>query len=131
MWRESIELGGDQHGAPIPSACRVGPLVMTSGVQGKSQETGQLGDDIDEQTRLAFENLADVFARAGGSVGDIAHVTVFMVSRSERDVVNKYWEQWFPDPASRPARHAIEMPLPGGMLIQLEAVGYLNGWEDS
>jgi 2-iminobutanoate/2-iminopropanoate deaminase len=131
MWRESIELDGAGHGAPIPSACRVGPLVMTSGIQGKSRETGEMGTGIAEQTRLAFENLAAAFEAAGGSVDDIAHVTVFMVSRGEREVLNKYWEEWFPDPESRPARHAIEMPLPGGMLIQLEATGYVDGREES
>jgi 2-iminobutanoate/2-iminopropanoate deaminase len=126
MWRESIELDKASHDAPIPAACRVGPLVITSGIAGRSATTGELGVDLDEQTRIAFDNLALAFERAGGSMSDVARVTVLMRSRRERDVLNRHWEGWFGDPASRPARHVQEMELPGAVLIQLEATGFVD-----
>lgn len=129
MWRQSVELDKATHAAPIPAACRVGPLVMTSRIGGRSHATGELGEDLDEQTRIAFENLAMVFKRLGGSMSDVARVSVFMESRSQRDILNKYWETWFPDPASRPARHVQEAQFPGSVLIQLEATGFLNNYK--
>jgi len=126
MARESIELEAYSHSVPIPSACRVGPLVMTSAIPGRSPQTGELGGDLDEQVGFAFEGLAQIFKQAGGSVADIARVTVLMTSREDRDVLNRHWERWFPDPASRPARHVQEMALPPSILIQIEAVGFIE-----
>lgn len=125
MSRRSIDLGGFSHNAPIPQASRVGPLVATSAIPGRSVETGELGADLDEQIRIAFENLALIFEEAGGSVADVARVTVLMASRRDRDVLNPHWERWFPDAESRPGRHVQEVALPPSILVQLEAIGFI------
>ena len=40
-WRESYEIPNVAHNAPIPMATRVGNILYTSGIMGKSMETGE------------------------------------------------------------------------------------------
>lgn len=122
MRQKSIEIQGIEHAAPIPMACRVGPLLATSGISGKDPATGQMPKDADGQAFYAFENLKRVLAAAGMDLGDVAKITVFVTDDANRNAINKYWNECYPDPHQRPARHTLVMPLRGGMLLQLEAL---------
>jgi 2-iminobutanoate/2-iminopropanoate deaminase len=118
--QKSLEVEGLGHGAPIPMGCRVGPILMTSGVGGKDRKTGKTPEDADGQARNAFDNLKAVLAAGGLGLGDVAKITVYVVDDKYRTEINKYWEECYPDPHKRPARHTLVMPL-RGVLLQLEA----------
>jgi 2-iminobutanoate/2-iminopropanoate deaminase len=118
--QKSIEVEGLGHGAPIPMGCRVGPILMTSGVGGRDRKTGKTPEDADGQARNAFDNLKAVLAAGGLGLGDVAKITVYVVDDKYRTEINKYWEECYPDPHQRPARHVLVMPL-RGVLLQLEA----------
>ena len=129
MARRSVEVEGFSHGAqPIPAASRVGPLVMTGGVYGLDPATGKIPDDVAEQARLMFMNLERILAAAGGTLGDIARMTVYVKAPDARPAVNAEWLKAFPDPASRPARHTLQNDgLPANMLVQCDATGWVEG----
>ncbi len=122
MRQKSIEIEGLNHVAPIPLACRVGPVLATSAIGGKDPRTGKLAPDADGQAQQAFDNLAAVLQKGGLDLGDVVKLTVFVADDKFRDAVNVYWLQCYPDAARRPARHTLVMPLRGGMLVQLEAL---------
>jgi 2-iminobutanoate/2-iminopropanoate deaminase len=124
--QKSIEVEGLGHGAPIPMGCRVGPILMTSGVGGKDRKTGKTPEDADGQARNAFDNLKAVLAAADLGLGDVVKVTVYVVDDKYRNEINKYWEECYPDPHKRPARHTLVMPL-RGVLLQLEAFAVAKG----
>ena len=124
--QKSIEVEGLGHGAPIPMGCRVGPILMTSGVGGKDRKTGKTPDDADGQARNAFDNLKAVLAAADLGLGDVVKITVYVVDDKYRTEINKYWEECYPDPHKRPARHTLVMPL-RGVLLQLEAFAVAKG----
>lgn len=127
MKRRSIVVPGLEHGSnPIPAACRRGPLLATGGVRGVDRESGVLPADAGEQVRHAFANLRTVIEAGGGTVEDIVHVTVFAAA-DVRAAVNEEWIKMFPDADSRPARHLLRQDLPGGMLVQLEALAFVMG----
>jgi enamine deaminase RidA (YjgF/YER057c/UK114 family) len=127
--RRSIIVPGLEHGAnPIPAASRVGPLLATGGVRGVDRATGELPSDVPGQVGHAFANLRTLVEAGGGTVEDIVHVTVFAAA-DVRAAVNEQWVAMFPDEASRPARHLIRHDLPGGMLVQLEAIAYVTEGE--
>ena len=128
MTARSIEVEGFSHGAqPIPAASRVGPLVMTGGIYGLDPATGALPDGVDEQARLMFANLRKVLAAAGGGLGSIARMTVYVKVPEARAAVNREWLAAFPDPAARPARHTlVNEHLPANMLVQCEATGWIE-----
>jgi enamine deaminase RidA (YjgF/YER057c/UK114 family) len=126
--RRSIEIEGFSHGAqPIPAASRVGPLVMTGGVYGVDSATGKLPDDVYDQARLMFANLERIIAAAGGSLSDVARMTVYVKVPQARAAVNDEWLKAFPDPADRPARHTlVNDALPANMLLQCDATAWIS-----
>src|SRR5580704_13679103 len=101
MSRRSIEVEGFHHGgAPIPAACRVGPLVMTGGVYGIDTQTGVVPDDVGEQARLMFENVSRILQAAGASLDDLVKMTVWTKVPEARAALNVQWLAAFPDPDS-------------------------------
>ena len=96
-------------------------------VSGRDQKTGKLAPDADGQARLAFENLKTILAAGGMGLGDVVKITMFLTDDSYRDAINKYWLECFPDAAKRPARHAITLPLRGGVLMQIDALAVAQG----
>jgi 2-iminobutanoate/2-iminopropanoate deaminase len=120
--QKSIEVPGlSHHGAPIPTACRVGPILVTSRIMGKDPDTGHMPADPGEQAELCFKNLQRVLEAGGMDMGDVVKLTVYLVSDSYRTAVNKPWHEYYPDPAQRPTRDSLVMPLRGANLIQIEA----------
>jgi len=125
--RESLEVPGIDHAAPIPMGARVGNMVFSSGIMGKDPQSGDLAEGIESQAHHAFNNMKALMALAGGSVADVGHITVFLADTDYRQHVNDNWFRHFPDEADRPARHVIVQDLPAGMLIQLEIIAVLKG----
>jgi 2-iminobutanoate/2-iminopropanoate deaminase len=128
MNRRAIEVEGLHHGgAPIPQACRVGGLVVSSGVMGMDPASGEVPEGLAEQVSLLFANVRRVMAAAGGSVGDIAKLTFFVTDRSSRQAIDVEWLDMFPDEHDRPARHTLTADLPGHVLVQCEIVAFVPG----
>lgn len=122
MRQKSIEIKGLEHNAPIPLACRVGPILATSGVGGKDPATGKLPADAEGQAFHCFDNLKKILAEGSCDLGDVVKITCFVTDDAHRNAINKYWNECYPDAHQRPARHTLVAPLRGGMLIQLEAL---------
>lgn len=126
--KRSIEVPGVTHGdTPIPMGARVGNMIFSSGIAGKDPATNKLPTEGADQARFAFQNMKMLVTRGGGSLKDIARVTVFVKDNTQRAHVNASWLELFPDPEDRPARHTQVVDLPGGMLIQLEMVAVVQG----
>ena len=76
--------------------------------------------DPESQAELCLSNLKRVL-KAGGMVSRSGEAHSYLVSDSYRTAVNKPWNDHFPDPAKRPTRDSLVMPLRGANLIQIEA----------
>ena len=124
--RQVVQIPGVKHKAPIPSAVRIGNLLFSSAINGRDPATEELPEGAAEQVEQAFRNMAALVSAAGGTTDDIAHVTVFLRDRSDRKHVDEHWLAMFPDPADRPARHALPLDRAGGTLVQLEIVAVLD-----
>ena len=126
--RRSIDVDGLAHGNnPIPNAAVVRGLVFSGGVSGVDRASGSLSDDVGEQVRLMFDNMAAILDAAGGTVADIAKLDVTLPTPDLRAVLNAEWVARFPDPAARPARKTEFGPLPAGMRVQGQFVAVLPG----
>lgn len=104
-------------------AVRHGDLLFVSGLA-PVDAAGKLvgGDDVVEQTRQIFANLAKILAAAGAAPGDVLKVTVFLTSIADRSKINPVRQEFFG--AARPASTLIginELAIPG-MKIEIEAV---------
>ena len=124
MRQKSIDIPGASHKAPLPMACKVGPMLATSAIGGKDPATGELPEGVDAQVANAFRNLELVLSEAGMDMGDVVKISVLASEESARDAVNKVWLHYYPDEHKRPARHTHITTLRGGMLIQLEVLAF-------
>ncbi|WP_111495041.1 RidA family protein [Marinobacter bohaiensis] len=123
--RQSIYIDGFAHRNPIPAACRVDGMLYSGVIYGRDPATGKMADGLESQCALMFGHVRSILEVAGGSTADIIKMTLWMQDKSQRDVVNRHWERLFPDPQSRPARHALDGNFTGNMLIQCDFVAVL------
>jgi len=121
MRQQTVNVKGLEHPAAVPVACRIGPILATSAVLGKDPASGELPEGAEDQARNAFINLRRVLEAAGMDLGDVVKLTIFVLDNKYRDIVYKYWNETYPNPERRPARHTLLQPVGIG-LLQLEAL---------
>ena len=125
--RVVLEIPGVDHGStPIPLAVRVGDLVTSSAVMGADRVTGLVPDDPRRQVELLFDNLDTLMQEAGGTLDDVAKLTVYISDDSVRPLLNEEWVARFPDGSDRPARHVTVKSLPLNFVIQVELIGQIG-----
>jgi enamine deaminase RidA (YjgF/YER057c/UK114 family) len=100
--RQSFQIEGSRHGAPIPMASKVGNILMSSAISGQ-------GETPEEVAESMFNNIRAVMKAAGGTPDDIVKMIVLMQDNDVRKYIDTEWLKMFPDENSRPARHA-EIP---------------------
>ncbi|UFH51205.1 RidA family protein [Pseudomonas sp. KNUC1026] len=125
--RCAIYLKQFAHANPIPAACRRGPLLMSGVINGNDPETGELPPDLDTQCQHVFAHVRAILAAAGATPEDLVKMTVWLQDREQRAPLNAQWLILFPDPDSRPARHALQAATPSKFLIQCEFTAWVMG----
>ena len=125
--RTSVYADGFQHANPIPAACRIDNVVYSSLIHGIDSSRNGAAPTLEEQAELMFSRLRDVVEAAGGSTADVIKVTMWMPNRGDRDAVNRFWLEMFPDAADRPARQTVDTQLDGEKLIQCDFVAVIDG----
>ena len=77
--------------------------------------------DFAARTRQVFDNLRAVAQAAGGNLGDIVKLTIYLTDLSNFATVNEVMAGYFEEPY--PARAALEVAgLPKGVDIEAEAI---------
>ena len=107
-------------------AIKVGDTVYLSGQIPLVPGTGQMVEgDMRAQITRVFENLAGVAQAAGGNIGDVVKLNVFLVDLAHFALVNEVMAQYFREPY--PARAAIGVAsLPKGATVEMDAVMVLR-----
>ena len=106
---------------------RVGPTIYVSGMVGVDTVSGQLaGPTIQEQTRQALANCVAIVEAGGGSLDDIAQVTVLLSDPDDFAGMNEAYGEFF---ASEPPARAVAKlgaVLPG-VLVSAMVTAYVEG----
>ena len=107
---------------PYSQAVRSGNTVYFSGQIPLDPATGALVEgDIEVQARRAFDNLKAVAEAAGGSLGQIVRLGLYLTDLGEFAKVNAVMQEYFVAPF--PARSTIEVSgLPKGAGFEVDAV---------
>ena len=107
---------------PYSQAVRSGNLVFLSGQIPLDPATGQLVEgDIATQSRRVFDNLRAVCAAAGGDLGRVVRVGIYVVDLADFAAVNGVMAEYFDAPY--PARSTIEVSgLPRGARVEVDAI---------
>lgn len=118
--------GVPHHSNPIPHGVRIGNLVYSSAISGADPETGELPEDAEAQAWNTFKNIRLLMEQAGGSVGDIAKMSVSLRDEAARKFINDAWLDMFPDEDDRPARHTQSARINPLYFVQIEIVAVLD-----
>ncbi|MDV6244869.1 RidA family protein [Rhodococcus opacus] len=103
-----------------------GDLLFTSGHVGRRTD-GTLDEGIAEQTRQTLENLEASLIDVGLNRNDIVRVTVYLSEMSLWDEMNVPYRAFFN--SQLPARSAVCVGLPAGILIEIDAVAVRDASE--
>jgi len=106
---------------PYSQAIVAGGLVFVAGQIPIDPATGDMPDDIADQTRLVLRNVEAVLQAAGATLADVAKTTVFLHDLTQFGAMNDVYATFFAtDP---PARACVEVArLPKGALVEIEAI---------
>lgn len=106
-------------------AVKVGNTVYLSGQIGLEPTSGVMVEGFEAQAHRVFENLRAVCRAAGGDLGDIVKLGVFVTDLGNFALLNEIMGQYFQAP--HPARAAIQAAaLPKGALVEADAVMVLQ-----
>lgn len=98
-----------------------GRIVFCSGQIGLDPATGNLADGFDAQSSQAIANMQAVIAAAGGDLGNIVKLTLFLTDFANFANVNSKLEALLPKPY--PARSTVGVAsLPKGAQFEIEAI---------
>ena len=106
-------------------AVRCGSTVYLSGQIGLDPATMEIVAGIEPQIRRVFENLRAVAQAAGGGLGDVVKLTVYLTDLGNFARLNEIMAGYFTEPY--PARAAVGVAsLPRGALVEVDAIMHLE-----
>jgi len=113
-------------GPPLSPGVKVGNMVYVSGQVGRHPTTGQMGNDIREQTRNALERIKIILDAAGTSLDNVVSATCWLSSREHFAAFNEVYANYFP--RDRPVRATVEANLMAqGALVEIMVTACLPG----
>ncbi len=107
-------------------AVKVGSTVYMSGQIPLDPASMQLvGPDMRAQISRVFDNLQAVAEAAGGTLGDVVKLNIFLTDLAHFPLVNEIMSEYFSEPY--PARAAIGVAaLPKDAGVEMDAVMQLD-----
>ena len=110
-------------------AVKVGHTIYLSGQIPLVPETMTIIEgDVTAQITQVFDNLKAVAEAAGGDLGDIVKLNVFLTDLSNFPLVNEIMGLYFQEPY--PARAAVGVAaLPKGVGVEMDAIMFLKPQE--
>jgi 2-iminobutanoate/2-iminopropanoate deaminase len=111
---------------PYSQAVIAGDFVFVSGQLGLNPATGDLvGQSLESQARQALENIKQVLAAAGSSLGQVVAVEVFLTDMRQFIAFNAIYSEYFS--AHKPARAAVEVSaLPKGGCVEIKCTAQVG-----
>jgi reactive intermediate/imine deaminase len=108
-------------------AIQIGSMVFLSGQIPLDPSTGQLKSEVfEEQVHQVFKNLRSVCQAAGGDLGHIVKMNVFLIDMQYFPIFNEIMVDYF-EGLDYPARSAVAcLGLPRQAKIEIEAIMHLD-----
>ncbi len=109
---------------PYSQGIEISGVVFASGQIPIDPSTGELNTGtIEEQTRLALNNLKAVLEAAGSSLDKAVKCTVFLQDMNDFSRMNAVYSEFFKPPY--PARAAVQVArLPKDVKVEIEAIAF-------
>lgn len=82
--------------------------IYVSGVQAPKDDNHRVvTDDIEEQTKLVFEDISKILAQAGATLDDVIKAVIYITDMNEFDKISKIRGQYFKN--SMPVSTMVEV----------------------
>jgi 2-iminobutanoate/2-iminopropanoate deaminase len=104
-------------------AIKMGQSIFVSGQLPVNPQTGEISEDIKEQTIQSLNNVKAILEEVGASLVDVVKVTVFLKDLSDFSAVNEVYGEFFTE--NYPARCCVEvskLPKDAGVEIEVMAI---------
>jgi enamine deaminase RidA (YjgF/YER057c/UK114 family) len=113
------------EGMQFSQAVRVGEWIWVSGQVGMN-ENWQVGEGIEAQARMAFQNLERVLSHAGATLADIVELTTFHTSIADMAAFSKVKAEFLPrDYPAWTAVGVTALVLPA-LLVEIRATAVIG-----
>jgi 2-iminobutanoate/2-iminopropanoate deaminase len=122
-----IKAVGPKVSFPISPGILAGNLFFATNVPVDLQSGQFIGGPIDVQTRQVLSNLETLLREAGGSLSDVAQITIYLVDAKDVVEMNKVYAEFF-SKAPYPSRATVvvhELIGPPGIRIETTSQAYL------
>ena len=100
-------------------------MLYTSGMIGRSPETGEMLEDFDSQAHQALRNMGALLQAAGGSYRDVMFMQLYLLDMEDIERFNEIFQQYF---AEQPPARAVCQPvkLYPGVQVMFTAVACIK-----
>ena len=118
----------------FPHIRRAGDFLFVSGTSSRRPDNSIAGAEADEmgtvkldiaaQTRAVIENIGDILAQEGASLGDVVEISTYLVNMNDFGGYNQVYSEFFD--YGGPARTTVavhQLPHPH-LLIEIKAVAF-------
>ncbi len=107
---------------PYSQGITVGDFVFTAGEIPVDPKTGEVPQSVEDQIRLALDNVIAILTAGGVSRRNVASVTVYLTDIKDFSAMNLIYAEYFEEPY--PARACVQVcALPKGVKVMISAVG--------
>ena len=110
---------------PYSPIIRSGDHVFTAGQVAHDTDGAIVPGGIVEQTTQVLANVRACLAAAGCGLDDVQKVNVFLADLADFEAFNGVYRDAFAEPY--PARTTVQVGLPPGILVEVEAIARLPG----
>ena len=126
MQKQIIQTSGAPAAiGPYSQAVRAGDTLYLSGQIGLDPSTGEMVEGLEAQAHRVFRNMQAVTEAAGGSLDDVAKLSILLADLGDFAKVNEIMATYFKAPY--PARSTYQVAgLPRGGRIEVEAIAILR-----
>lgn len=97
-----------------------GKLLFVSGQTAKHPQTGEMKPDVRGQTERCLENIKAIVETAGATLANVVKVNAYLKDMATFAEFNEVYARYFPKPF--PARTTVGADLPGGTLVEIDAL---------
>jgi reactive intermediate/imine deaminase len=112
-------------GLPLSRGVQAGGFLLLSGQLAVDGQGNLVGNDIETQTRVVLEQIAQSLQGLGASMAQVVKSTVWLSDMNDFPAFNAEYRRHFPD--GFPVRSTVEARLFKGALVEIEVQAWVGG----
>ena len=109
---------------PYSQAIVANGMIYISGQLPVNPVTGEVSQDVKEQTKQSMENIKAILETAGSDFSKVVRCGIFIKNMNDFAQINEVYGAYFSEPF--PARATVEVArLPKDVLVEIDAIAII------